>query len=278
MTAGSPRATTRLFCLLGDPVAHSLSPTFQNAALRDADIDAVYVALRCDAQSVAPLIRALCRGGGGGNVTVPHKTIAAECIQHPTAVVMRTGVCNTFWGEDGAIHGDNTDVAGFSHGAAQLLPTLEGISALIVGSGGAASAAVYALVTARARSITLLNRSPDRARTLAARLDEGRRTIHVAPSLSALAGAAFDLVVNASPLGLRDDEPLPFDLSSLSDVGAAFDLVYRRDRPTPWVRHARKLGISAADGTEMLLGQGAAAFHCWFGSRPSLELLRAAIG
>ena len=272
-----PRASTRVFCLLGDPVAHSLSPLFQNAAMRAADIDAIYVALRCDAQSVAPLIRALCRAGGGGNVTVPHKAIAAECIERPTPVVMRTGACNTFWGEDGVVHGDNTDVAGFRHAAQQLLPSLQGVSALIVGSGGAAAAAVCALIGAGAGSITLLNRSPDRARSLAARFDEERRTIRVATTVSELGGVPFDLVVNATMLGLRDDEPLPFDLAVLGDVGAAFDLVYRRDRPTPWVRHARKLGIAATDGTEMLLGQGAAAFRRWFDITPSLDLLRSAL-
>ena len=277
MTTDAPRATTRVFCLLGDPVDHSLSPTFQNVALRAAGIDAVYVALRCDASSVAPLIRALARAGGGGNVTVPHKGIAAECIQRPTPVVMRTGVCNTFWGVDGVIYGDNTDVAGFRHAASQLLPSLEGISALLVGSGGAAAAAICALISARAATITLINRSPDRARSLAARFDEERRTIHVASSARDLADAPFDLVVNATSLGLRDEDALPFDLSMLGHVGAAFDLVYRRDQPTPWVRSARRLGINAADGIEMLLGQGAAAFEQWFGVRPSLDLLRSAV-
>ena len=277
MTLDSPRATTRLFCLLGDPVEHSLSPTFQNVAMRAAEIDAVYVALRCDAASVAPLMRALARAGGGGNVTVPHKAIAADCIQRPTPVVMRTGVCNTFWGVDGVIHGDNTDVAGFRHAAVQLLPSLEGISALLIGSGGAAAAAICALISARAASITLINRSPDRARSLAARFDEERRTIRVVSSARDLEDAQFDLVVNATSLGLRDDDALPLDLSVLGHVGAAFDLVYRRDQPTPWVRSARRLGITAADGTEMLLGQGAAAFEEWFGVRPSLDLLRGAI-
>ena len=120
-----PGATTRLFLLLGDPVEHSLSPRFQNAAIRAAGIDATYAALRCDAQSVPHLIRALGRAGGGGNVTVPHKTIAAQCIERPTDAVTRTGACNTFWGDEGVVCGDNTDVAGFAHAAAQLV-ALEG--------------------------------------------------------------------------------------------------------------------------------------------------------
>jgi shikimate dehydrogenase len=289
-------ATTRLLVLLGDPVAHSLSPAFQNAAIRHLGLDAVYTALRCDAQSVAPLIRALCRANGGGNVTVPHKAIAAQCMERPSAAVQRTGACNTFWGEDGVICGDNTDVDGFRQAAVSLRQEaaawrgtrpgdvatdsthaasgLAGISALVVGAGGAAAAAVCALLDDGAAAITLLNRSPDRARTLAARLDPAGETVKVEVTVNALRDVAFDLVVNASSVGLRDDEPLPFDLKTLGDVGAALDLVYRRGGTTPWVRHARSRGIPAADGSEMLLAQGAAAFRRWFGVDAPVPLIR----
>jgi shikimate dehydrogenase len=291
-------AATRLLLLLGDPVAHSLSPAFQNAAIRAAGLDAVYTTLRCDAQSVAPLIRALCRADGGGNVTVPHKALAAQCIERPTAAVQRTGACNTFWGEDGVICGDNTDVEGFRHAAVALLQAasarrhsglrdvatdatqalqLAGSRTLIVGAGGAAAAAVCALLDDGAAEVTLLNRSPDRARTLAARFDERGETVKVVTAVAALQGVAFDLVVNASSVGLRDGEPLPFDLKTLGQVGAALDLVYRHGGATPWVRHARSLAIPAADGSEMLLAQGAAGFRRWFGVEPDVGVMRAAL-
>jgi shikimate dehydrogenase len=272
-----PSATTRLFVLLGEPVAHSVSPLFQNAAIRSRDIDAVYAALPCDRQSVGPLIRALCRAGGGGNVTVPHKGAAAECIAKPTVHVTRTGACNTFWGEDGEVCGDNTDVQGFDHAARQLLPDLEGITAFIVGAGGAAAAAVCALMDAGASAITLLNRSPDRARLLAARLDPDGHVIRVITSANEMAGHGLDLVVNASSVGLRDSDMLPFDLAQLDGARAALDLVYRRDRDTPFVRRALELGIPAADGTEMLIAQGAAAFSRWFGVEPPLAEMRQAL-
>jgi shikimate dehydrogenase len=265
-------AATRLILLLGDPVAHSLSPRFQNAAIRHRGLDAVYAVLRCDAQSVAPIIRALCRAGGAGNVTVPHKATAAQCIEQPTEVLRRTGACNTFWGEDGTICGDNTDVAGFRHAATALLQrgtrapaaSLRGVHALIVGAGGAAAAATCALLDDGAAGITLINRSPDRARTLAARLDPAGGVIDVVTTVAALRGRSFDLVVNASSIGLADTDPLPLDLAIPGNVGAVLDLVYRRDSATPWVRHAREHGITAADGAGMLIAQGAAAFQRWF--------------
>ena len=270
-------AATRLFLLLGDPVEHSMSPLFQNAAIRERGIDAAYLALRCDRQSVGPLIRALCRANGGGNVTVPHKAAAAECLERPSPHVIRTGACNAFWGEDGVVCGDNTDVAGFHHAASRLLTDLAGTTALIIGAGGAAAAAACALLDAGAARITLINRSPDRAQLLAARLDPGRAVVRVVTSVRDVHGETIDLVVNASSVGLRDDDPLPFDLSTLARTRAALDIVYRRDRSTPFVRHARKLGIRAADGTEMLLAQGAAAFARWFGGEPPIELMRSAL-
>ena len=273
----TPTAATRLFLLLGDPVAHSVSPIFQNAALHDRGIDAVYAALQCDRQSIGPLVRALCRAHGGGNVTVPHKTAAAECIERPTTHVTRTGACNTFWGESGTVCGDNTDVEGFRHAATQLIPDLHGTSSLIIGAGGAGAAAACALMDAGADSITLINRSPDRARLLAARLDPGATTLRVITSVNDMAGVRPDLVINASAVGMHDSDALPFDLAVLAGAHAAIDIVYRRDRPTPFVRHARKLGIPAIDGTEMLLAQGAAAFTRWFGGASPIDVMRQAL-
>jgi shikimate dehydrogenase len=273
----SPSAATRLFALLGDPVAHSLSPRIHNAALRHFGIDAIYVALRCDGQSVGPLIRALARAGGGGSVTIPHKQDAALCLDRQTAAVTRTGACNAFWGEDEAVCGDNTDVEGFRHAALEFLPALRGARVLVAGAGGAASAVMCVLSDGGAANITLLNRSPDRARRLAERFDPGRRVVHVATSLQDLADLDFDLLVNATSVGLGETSTLPVPLDAPRSVGAVLDLVYTPSGETPFVRAARSGGIPAADGTGMLIAQAAAAFDRWFGIRPPLELLQAAL-
>src|SRR5690606_22711034 len=106
-------AATRLVALLGDPVSHSLSPTFQNAAFDAAGLDAVYLALRVSATELPGLLRGIAHAGGAGNVTVPHKEVAARAVDVPTEEVVRTGACNTFWCEGDRVHGDNTDVTGF---------------------------------------------------------------------------------------------------------------------------------------------------------------------
>ena len=105
-------ASTRLLTLVGDPVAHSLSPVMYNAACRALGLDAVYVALRVPASDVSTVFQALAATGGAGNVTVPHKEAAERSVARKTDVCARAGACNTFWTEDGVLVGDNTDVAG----------------------------------------------------------------------------------------------------------------------------------------------------------------------
>ena len=278
MTA-APTAATRLFALLGDPVSHSLSPRFQNAALRALGLDAVFVALRCSADALPGLLRGIARAGGGGNVTVPHKALAAATVERPSQAVLRTGACNAYWLEDGAVHGDNTDVAGALEAVRALLGRPPGgARVLLLGAGGAASAAVCALADAGAERIVIANRTLERALALADRLRTPGVRIDVAASVDALAGERFDLAINSTSLGLKPADPLPLDPDAPGPaVGAALDLVYS-PAETPWVHAMRARGLPAADGKEMLIGQGAAAFRRWWKMDPPLEVMRAALG
>jgi shikimate dehydrogenase len=270
---------TRVFALLGDPVSHSLSPIFQNAGIHAAGLDAVYVALRTSADDLPALLRGLARAGGGGNVTVPHKGIAAAGVEHPTEAVLRTGACNTFWLEDGRVCGDNTDVAGFAAAARQLLGgATTGARVLLIGAGGAAAAALEALVLDGAGRVTILNRSAERAATLRDRYPtSGRTTLIVESDRRRLSGESFDLAVNATSLGLRPTDSLPLEADDGVKVGAALDLVYSPVE-TRWVQEMRSWGVPSADGLEMLLQQGAAAFERWWGGMEApLEAMRSAL-
>ncbi len=265
-------AGTRVFALLGDPVSHSLSPVFQNAAVRAAGLDAVYVAIRC-ARGVAPaLVDALARAGGGGNVTLPHKQLVLRALEVQTSAVERTGACNTFWLEGGKVCGDNTDVAGFHATAKALVADPAGARVLLLGAGGAARAVACALLDSGASRIDVLNRTRDRAEELRLRVDTSGR-IRTAESPNTVAGESFDLVVNATSLGLREGDPEPFDLSRLARTGAVIDLVYRPGG-SAWAERAAARGIAAADGLEMLLQQGAAAFERWWAQPAPLDAMR----
>ncbi|UCC26368.1 MAG: shikimate dehydrogenase [Gemmatimonadales bacterium] len=269
-------AQTRLFALLGDPVGHSLSPLIQNAAARAVDADGVYVALRCGAEDVAGFMRGLSRAGGGGNVTVPHKERAASVLDAPREAVRRTGACNTFWLEGGQVVGDNTDVEGFRQALQHFLgaSAAEGQRVLLLGAGGAARAALLALVDDGVNQVCIVNRSGERARSMARRIGGARARVLDGPG--EWHDQSFDLVVNATSLGLKPDDELPLDLARLGRAGAVMDLVYGQDG-TPFVRHAESLGIRATDGKEMLVRQAAASFELWWKEPAPLEVMRGAL-
>lgn len=268
-------AGTRLIALLGDPVGHSLSPVFQNAAFRASKVDGAYLALRCDAASLPGLLEGIARAGGAGNVTVPHKALAAEVVEVRTGAVERTGACNTFWLEDGRICGDNTDVTGVRAAVHTLIGPPAGARVLLLGAGGAARAAVAALLDDEVDAIHLLNRTPARAAALVEAFPASRALL-AEPSVAGLRTERFDLVVNATSLGLRAEDEFPLAFDAVSELGAVLDLVYAPGE-TRWVHEARARGLPAADGLEMLIQQGAAAFTRWWGKPAPLAEMRAAL-
>jgi len=266
---------TRVFALIGDPVDHSSSPIIQNAALQDRGLDGIYVALRSSAEDMVGFVRGLARSGGGGNITLPHKEKAATVVDAPSSAVRRTGACNTFWLEDGKIHGDNTDVEGLGRALDRFLEGgLGGQRALVLGAGGAARACLVSLIDKGVAEIQLLNRTRERARAVARRI--GGERVRVLDDKRAAEGGSYDLVLNTTSLGLNNDDPLPLDLGILDRAGAVVDLVYGSDT-TPFVTRARELGIRASDGREMLLHQGAVSFERWWNQEPSIEVMRAAL-
>jgi shikimate dehydrogenase len=249
--------------LIGHPVSHSLSPRFQNAALRAAGISLTY-----ESRDVAPgdlraVLAELREAGAAGNITVPHKETAVALCARLTPVAHRVGAVNTFWVDAGALVGDNTDVGGFHHAVVGLRGGApQGAIVGVLGAGGGA-AAVLAAVADWPRCVARVwNRTPERAAALCARF----AGIATPASSVAAAIAGATLVVHATTIGLtRDDVPMdPLLLPPGADV---VDLAYRRGGTT-WVRQARAHGHRAVDGLPMLIEQGALAFERWFGRPP----------
>lgn len=282
MTSGAdrpqPRSTrVQRLVLLGHPVAHSLSPTFQNAALEAAGYPVRYEAVDVLWHELALTLGQLSRNGGAGNVTVPHKRAAVAWCDEVTELARTVGAINTFWVEDGRLHGDNTDVAGAAAALREVLAARGDVvppeKVALLGAGGASAAFVAAVarVLPYAR-VVVWARRPDKAGALGA-VAPGR--VAVAESLDAALGGA-GLVVNATPLGLRADDLLPCPVAALPPRAAVLDLVYGSDE-TAWVRAARRAGHVAADGLTMLVEQGAAAFERWFGHAPDRDAMWGAV-
>ena len=268
-------ARTRVLALFGDPVEHSASPEIQNAAFIEAGVDGVYIAVRCATEDLAGFMRGLALAGGGGNVTLPHKEKAAAIVDVSSEAVRRTGACNTFWGQDGKVHGDNTDVEGFRRALRIFVDgPSQGIRALVLGAGGAARATLLGLLEEGAGEVLLYNRTSERAQAVARRI--GGQRARVVPLMEELGGERFDIVINTTRVGLNPDDPAPIDFEILDRAGAAMDLVYGKHQ-TSFVNAAERLGVRATDGMEMLVQQGAASFESWWSKPAPIELMRDAV-
>jgi shikimate dehydrogenase len=263
----------RRLVLLGHPVGHSLSAVFQNAAIAAAGHAAVYEAVDVPPAAFAATFDVMRANGGGGNVTVPHKTAAFARCDVTTAVAQRVGAVNTFWVEEGRLYGDNTDVTGVRAAFAALgLGALDGARVALLGAGGAAASVVEAL-RGEGSVVRVWNRTPARAAALVQRAGIPDVTVVDSPE-AAVAGA--DLIVHATPTGLLDDATCIVP-SALPGSVRILDLAYRRVGTTPWVAACRAAGLRAEDGLTMLVAQGAAAFARWFGHAPDEAVMWRAV-
>lgn len=254
--------------LLGHPVSHSLSPRFQNAALRAAGIPLEYEALDVAPDALRGTVAQLATVGASGNVTIPHKESFAALCARRSVLAERCGAVNTFWHEDGALVGDNTDVGGVDAIAQALLgEARQSAIVALIGAGGSAAAVVAAVERWGSARVRCYNRHVDRAQALASRFGA---VVDVVTSVEAALDGAT-LVVNATPVGLRDDA-MPVRIDALPRGAAVFDLVYRSGE-TAWVREARQAGHRAADGEGMLVEQGALSFERWFGVQPDRDAM-----
>ena len=230
----------------------------------------MYVALRTPGAALPAMLQGLAAAGAAGNVTVPHKEAVERYVARKTDLCARAGACNTFWTEQGALVGDNTDVPG-------LVAVLRRLGAdrserwLVIGTGGSARAVAVAAADTKAR-LHVRSRDPQRARAFAEWATSRGAIARVATN-----GEPCDLIINATPLGLNRSDPLPLSPTLVSGARAALDLVYAPGE-TSWVRALRDVGLAASDGRELLVEQGAAAFGRFFpGATPPVEVMRAAV-
>jgi shikimate dehydrogenase len=231
-----------------------------------------YVALVVPPASLDAQLEALVLEPAAGNVTIPHKfRVAARCGVL-TQRARRAGAVNVFWVGSGALIGDNTDIPAFAALAQTTLGHAPaGLRIALLGAGGAAAAVLTAAEQWPDCSVTLFNRSRPRAESLAERFP-----IHDIAESSEDAVRDATLVVNATALGLHDDDPFPVAIDRIPSGAAVVDLVYR-PRSTAWVRAASAAGRRARDGMDMLLEQGALAFERWMGVQAPRAVMRDAL-
>lgn len=271
------------FGVLGDPVAHSLSPQMQNAALKQAKIYAQYARFEIRAaelKAALDLMRTL--GFWGANLTVPHKVAALRFVDELDGSAARAGAINTLMFESDQMRGFNTDGVGISRAIAEEFSRgLREFRVLLLGAGGAARAIASQCLEEGVAHLGIWSRTHaavyQLGKELAAR--EGNVSIEViAPDRDALFVAAgnAELIINATPVGLRaDDQPLLMR-EAFTKRHFVYDTVYQPSS-TRLIEEAKAAGASTANGLSMLLHQGAEAFSLWTRRPAPLETMREAL-
>lgn len=255
--------TRRYAEVIGDPIAHSKSPLIHGFWIEHFGLEAEYRAVRVESGGLPAYFEERRRDPHwcGCNVTIPHKLAVMDHVADPGNVRETIGAMNTIARNQASdLFGTNTDAAGFMAPILDL--DLAGQPAVVIGTGGAAHAILFALSRAGVGPVTLLARNLLKGAALLSRFSlKGEvRPLDRAPP-------ACRLLVNASPLGMTGQEPLAIDLSEQPEDSVIYDIVYS-PLETPLLAQARGLGLETVDGLEMLIGQAALAFELFFGTAP----------
>ena len=246
---------TTLIAHLGFPTESFKAPMIYNPWFERAGVDAAVVPIGVKADDYATFLPLLFRTSNvrGALVTMPHKVTTVALLDEVTPTVRAAGSCNAVLKRaDGSLLGDMFDGAGFVRGVERKGRRLAGARALVVGSGGVGSAIAASLAAAGVAALGVCDTNSAKADALALRLRENYPRIDVRTGSNDPAGC--DVVVNATPLGMRDDDPLPFDVSRLAPETFVGEVVMKQEM-TPLLRAAQARGCSFQVGTDMLFEQ-----------------------
>ncbi len=275
--------------LIGDLVAQPLSPRLQQAAFDALHISACYELWRTSQQGLVARVRALCNEDAlGANVTVPYKEAVIPLLDKVDPLATRIGAVNTIVHRDDYLCGYNTDAFGLldalaEHGLGARSPdgqiSLRNYTAIVLGAGGAARCAAFALASAGVARLIILNRHLERAQLLASEVQQ----YYDGPIFS-LSDPTFliphpsSLIINATSLGLHGDvSPLPAHVLARFEVDTfVYDMIYNPSQ-TYLLCQARAMGLSTANGLSTVLYQGALSFTLWTDQPAPLEVMRAAL-
>ena len=269
------------FAVIGDPIAHSLSPVMHNAALKSLELEGIYTAERVPLEELPQFAEYARKNLNGFNITVPHKKNIIPLLDGITEAAAFADSVNTVTVKDGKLLGDSTDGYGLETALFEAfgLPVC-GANIVFIGCGGAAHAAATYFAMRGAARIAILNRSLDKAEDLAGKLKAKYPAI-IAEAYSindeqaireAMNGA--QIAIQCTSLGLKPEDPAPIPPELLPDGICYYDTIYKR---TALYRAAEAKGLRCAAGLGMLLHQGARSLEIWTGRKAPVEVMRTAL-
>lgn len=263
---------TRILGLIGYPVEHSLSPSMHNAAFDHLGLDYCYVTfpVRPDLlEDAVKAIRAL--NLKGVNVTVPHKERVIPFLDVVDEEASFIGAVNTILNDNGVLRGFNTDGRGFMESLKDAGVDIKDRRIIIIGAGGASRAIGFYLCR-EAMALGITDIEIEKTSRLVNDLKRLKDNVYIIDRITDL--KETDIIINATPLGLKDTDPCPVDISMITGDKVVCDLIYR---DTPLLRAARQKGCKTINGLGMLLYQGVLAFEIWTGQKAPVEIMRAAL-
>ena len=271
------------FAVIGDPIKHSKSPVMHNAAYSALGMNAEYSAVHVKKDDLEDFAHYARNNLNGFNVTVPHKENIIQFLDGVSELSAKTGSVNTVTVKDGKLFGDSTDGYGLAEAVKESFDLqIEGKSFLFIGCGGTVKAVSYYLADEGAEAVRIANRTVSKAEQLAGKLrntQKGGTVIEAVPladkSAVSAAVAKTDIVIQATSLGLKDDDPSPFPEELIRPGLYMFDTIYKE---TAFLRNAQKHNIPCAGGFLMLIHQGAASFRIWTGITPPLDVMKQSLG
>lgn len=269
---------TRVCGVIGDPIAHTLSPAMHNAAFNHLKLDFVFLAFRVRAAELEDAMRGMrVLGIRGLNVTMPHKAAVTRYLDEVDSTVKFLGSANTVLNDDGRLLGFNTDGAGALRALRENGVDPHGKKMLLFGAGGAAKAIAYSLAP-EVRELCVLNRAPEKAKSLANTLNGmfGEKVVGDALSPTAIQSHLqdADILVNATSVGMHPNVSQSLAAAQwLKPSLCVMDIVYDPVE-TALAKDAKALGVRVVSGVEMLLYQGAASLEIWTGCVAPIEVMR----
>lgn len=263
---------TKITGLFGYPVEHTLSPAMHNAAFTELGLDYCYVPFLVHPDYLEYAVKAIkSLNLIGVNVTVPHKEKVMPFLDEINEEASFIGAVNTIVNSGGKLTGYNTDGRGFIQSLSEGGISIEGKDILIIGAGGASKAISYYL-SQKAKTLYLYDIDKYKAEKLVQDLNKIFNNVYIIENISSI--DRFHIIINATPLGLKKEDPLPFDTTLLRTEQTVCDVIYKKTR---LLEEASKKGCVTIDGLGMLLWQGVFAFDLWTGKKPQVEVMRNAL-
>jgi shikimate dehydrogenase len=263
---------TKITGLFGYPVEHTLSPAMHNAAFKALGLDYCYVPFPVHPDYLEGAVRAIrALNLSGVNVTVPHKEKVIKFLDEVNEEASFIGAVNTIVNSGGRLIGYNTDGRGFMQSLFEGGISIEDRDILIIGAGGASRAISYYL-SQKTKTLYLYDIDKEKIEKLVQDFKKIRKNVSSIEDIASI--ERFHIIINATPLGLKKEDPLPFDTVLLRRGQTVCDLIYKKTR---LLEEVSKKGCATLNGMGMLLWQGVFAFELWTGKKPPVEVMRNAL-